>query len=74
MDPQAAGHSQGKHQPKLTREPSIPTSRGRPNPIRSWSARVPPELLQQLCAEAGFNQFRTHDFDEPAHLYYEVRI
>lgn len=21
-----------------------------------------------------FNQFRTHDFDEPANLYYEVRI
>ena len=33
-----------------------------------------PELLQQLCAEAGFEHFRTHDFDEPANLYYEVRI
>ena len=32
-----------------------------------------PELLQQLCAEAGFSEFRTHDFDEPANLYYEVR-
>ena len=33
-----------------------------------------PELLAQLCAEAGFSRFRIHDFDEPANLYYEVRV
>ena len=32
-----------------------------------------PELLSRLCAEAGFGRFETHDFDEPANLYYEVR-
>lgn len=32
-----------------------------------------PELLAQLCAEAGFSRFQIHDFDEPANLYYEVR-
>lgn len=33
-----------------------------------------PELLAQLCADAGFSRFQMHDFDEPANLYYEVRI
>ena len=33
-----------------------------------------PELLAQLCAEAGFSRFQIHDFDEPANLYYEVRV
>jgi hypothetical protein len=33
-----------------------------------------PELLAQLCAEAGFGRFTRHDFDEPANLYYEVRV
>jgi len=32
-----------------------------------------PELLAQMCADAGFSQFRMHDIDEPANLYYEVR-
>ena len=32
-----------------------------------------PDLLGRLCAEAGFTRFQTHDFDEPANLYYEVR-
>lgn len=35
---------------------------------------LPPDLLAQLSAEAGFSQFRIHDFDEPANLYYEVRV
>lgn len=33
-----------------------------------------PELLAQLCADAGFSQFQVYDFDEPANLYYEVRV
>ena len=33
-----------------------------------------PELLAQLCTKAGFSQFQMHDFDEPANLYYEVRV
>lgn len=33
-----------------------------------------PELLGQMCREAGFGQVRQHDFGEPANLYYEVRI
>ena len=33
-----------------------------------------PELLGQMCAAAGFSRFRIHDFDEPANLYYEVRL
>jgi len=32
-----------------------------------------PELLAELVADAGFTRFATHDFDEPANLYYEVR-
>lgn len=32
-----------------------------------------PELLSQLCLQAGFSRFQIHDFDEPANLYYEVR-
>jgi 2-polyprenyl-3-methyl-5-hydroxy-6-metoxy-1,4-benzoquinol methylase len=32
-----------------------------------------PELLRELAADAGFHQFRQHDFDEPANLYYEIR-
>jgi len=33
-----------------------------------------PELLGQLVADAGFGTFELHDFDEPANLYYEVRV
>jgi len=32
-----------------------------------------PELLEQMCADAGFSRFRVYDVDEPANLYYEVR-
>lgn len=32
-----------------------------------------PELLEQMCADAGFSRFFLHDVDEPANLYYEVR-
>ncbi len=32
-----------------------------------------PELLERLCAEAGFSRFRLFDVGEPANLYYEVR-
>ncbi|HVC71703.1 MAG TPA: class I SAM-dependent methyltransferase [Acidimicrobiales bacterium] len=33
-----------------------------------------PELLARLCTEAGFSHFQVQDFDEPANLYYEVRV
>jgi 2-polyprenyl-3-methyl-5-hydroxy-6-metoxy-1,4-benzoquinol methylase len=32
-----------------------------------------PEVAQRMTAEAGFTRFATHDFDDPANLYYEVR-
>jgi SAM-dependent methyltransferase len=32
-----------------------------------------PEVAQRMTAEAGFTRFVTHDFDDPANLYYEVR-
>jgi SAM-dependent methyltransferase len=32
-----------------------------------------PRLAEQMCREAGFGQFRIHDFGDPANLYYEVR-
>jgi hypothetical protein len=32
-----------------------------------------PELAATMCREAGFSRFTTHDFDDPANLYYEVR-
>jgi 2-polyprenyl-3-methyl-5-hydroxy-6-metoxy-1,4-benzoquinol methylase len=32
-----------------------------------------PALLEELSAAAGFTRFRTHDFEEPANLYYEIR-
>jgi SAM-dependent methyltransferase len=34
---------------------------------------LPPERAEQMCLEAGFTRFVTHDFDDPANLYYEVR-
>lgn len=35
---------------------------------------LPPAQLEAMCAAAGFSRFRVHDFDEPANLYYEVRV
>jgi SAM-dependent methyltransferase len=32
-----------------------------------------PQLLEELVRAAGFTNFKMHDFDEPANLYYEVR-
>ncbi len=34
---------------------------------------LPPDLLAEFAADAGFTRFRVLDFDEPANLYYEVR-
>jgi hypothetical protein len=34
---------------------------------------LPPRALEQLARDAGFTRFRTHDFDDPANLYYEIR-
>ena len=34
---------------------------------------LPPRALEQLARDAGFTRFRTHDFGEPANLYYEIR-
>jgi 2-polyprenyl-3-methyl-5-hydroxy-6-metoxy-1,4-benzoquinol methylase len=33
-----------------------------------------PARAEQLTVEAGFGSFTTHDFDDAANLYYEVRI
>jgi 2-polyprenyl-3-methyl-5-hydroxy-6-metoxy-1,4-benzoquinol methylase len=33
-----------------------------------------PERAEQLVREAGFASFKTHDFDDAANLYYEVRV
>lgn len=32
-----------------------------------------PEVAEAMCRAAGFTHFTTHDFDDPANLYYEVR-
>ena len=32
-----------------------------------------PEAARELAEDAGFTRFTTHDFDDPANLYYEVR-
>lgn len=32
-----------------------------------------PTVAERLAAEAGFGQFRVHDFEDPANLYYEIR-
>lgn len=32
-----------------------------------------PEVAQEMAREAGFTQFRMHDFKDPGNLYYEVR-
>ncbi len=45
-----------------------------PNGAGLGTLGLHPELLAQLCEEAGFSQFQMHDFDEPANLYYEVRV
>ena len=31
------------------------------------------EVAERMCTEGGFTRFTTHDFDDPANLYYEVR-
>jgi 2-polyprenyl-3-methyl-5-hydroxy-6-metoxy-1,4-benzoquinol methylase len=31
------------------------------------------ELLEAMARDAGFTRFRTHDVDDPANLYYEIR-
>ena len=38
-----------------------------------WSYKLPPRVLEDLIRAAGFTRFRTHDFEDPANLYYEVR-
>lgn len=32
------------------------------------------DLLRELCVAAGFSRFQVHDFEDPANLYYEVRV
>ena len=32
-----------------------------------------PAVAEEMIRAAGFTSFRTHDFDDPANLYYEVR-
>jgi SAM-dependent methyltransferase len=32
-----------------------------------------PEVAERMVRDAGFTQFRVHDFEDPANLYYEVR-
>ena len=34
---------------------------------------LPPERLRGLCEDAGFSRMTTHDVDDPANLYHEVR-
>ena len=31
------------------------------------------ELLESMAGDAGFTRFATHDVDDPANLYYEIR-
>ena len=33
-----------------------------------------PAVAKSMVREAGFSRFRQHDFDDPANLYYEVRV
>ena len=35
---------------------------------------LPPDLAERMCRDAGFSRFAIHDFDDPANLYYEVRL
>lgn len=32
-----------------------------------------PVVAKKMTAEAGFRQFKEHDFEDPSNLYYEVR-
>ncbi|MEY2451316.1 MAG: hypothetical protein QOD92_890, partial [Acidimicrobiaceae bacterium] len=32
------------------------------------------QVAERMVREAGFTQFRVHDFEDPANLYYEVRL
>jgi 2-polyprenyl-3-methyl-5-hydroxy-6-metoxy-1,4-benzoquinol methylase len=34
---------------------------------------LPPRAAERLARDAGFTRFRSHDFEDPANLYYEVR-
>jgi len=31
------------------------------------------QTAERMVRSAGFTQFKVHDFDDPANLYYEVR-
>lgn len=33
-----------------------------------------PQLAEKMVRAAGFSHFEVHDFDDPANLYYEVRV
>ena len=33
-----------------------------------------PVVAESMVRDAGFSRFRQHDFDDPANLYYEVRV
>ena len=35
---------------------------------------LPPDAVRALCARAGFARVTLHDLDDPANLYYEVRV
>jgi 2-polyprenyl-3-methyl-5-hydroxy-6-metoxy-1,4-benzoquinol methylase len=35
---------------------------------------LPGELLESMARDAGFGRFAVHDVDDPANLYYEIRV
>jgi SAM-dependent methyltransferase len=35
---------------------------------------LPPPALEELCQTAGFTRVAVHDLDDPANLFYEVRV
>jgi len=35
---------------------------------------LPGELLESMARDAGFSRFEVHDVDDPANLYYEIRV
>jgi SAM-dependent methyltransferase len=51
----------------------LPSGLSEPGGAGLGTLGLPPSLLERMCRDGGFSQFRVHDVGDPANLYYEVR-
>ena len=74
--PCLAGQTRPFPSPPRRRSPLLPLTPvglSEPGGAGLGTIGLPPGAAEQLTRDAGFTQFRVHDFDDPANLYYEVR-